>query len=39
MINTYIKQLVEYGVDNGLLESCDRIYTTNILMEILKMHA
>lgn len=37
MIYTYIKQLVEYGIDNGLLEPCDRVYTTNILLEILKM--
>lgn len=39
MIHTYIKQLVEYGIDNGLMESCDRIYTTNILLDILKMDA
>lgn len=39
MIHTYIKQLVEYGVDNGLLEPCDRIYTTNLLLDILKMDA
>ena len=39
MIYAYIKQLVEYGIDNGLLEPCDRIYTTNILLEILKMDA
>ena len=39
MIHTYIKQLVEYGIDNGLLESCDRIYTTNILLDMLEMDA
>lgn len=39
MIHTYIKQLVEYGIDNGLLEPCDRIYTTNILLDMLKMDA
>lgn len=39
MIHTYIKQLVEYGIDNGLLEPCDRIYTTNMLLGILQMDA
>lgn len=39
MIHIYIKQLVEYGVDNGLLEPCDRIYTTNILLDMLEMDA
>lgn len=39
MIHIYIKQLVEYGIDNGLLEPCDRIYTTNILLDMLKMDA
>lgn len=37
MICTYIKQLVEYGIDNALLESCDRIYTTNILLNMLEL--
>lgn len=35
MINTYIKQLVEYGIDNSLIEEEDRIYTTNIILEML----
>ena len=39
MIHTYIKQLVAYGTDNGLLEPCDRIYTTNMLLGILQMDA
>ncbi len=37
MINTYIKQLVEYGVTNKLIEEEDRIYTTNIILEMLKL--
>lgn len=39
MIHIYIKQLVVYGIDNGLLEPCDRIYTTNILLDMLEMDA
>lgn len=37
MINTYIKQLVEYGITNKLIEEEDRIYTTNIILEMLKL--
>jgi UDPglucose--hexose-1-phosphate uridylyltransferase len=37
MINTYIKQLVEYGVANELIEEADKIYTTNIILEMLKL--
>ncbi len=37
MINMYIKQLVEYGVANKLIEEEDRIYTTNIILEMLKL--
>ena len=29
MIDTNIKQLVEYGIANELIEEEDRIYTTN----------
>ena len=35
MINTYITELVNYSIDNGLIESCDRIYATNRLLELL----
>lgn len=37
MINAYIKQLVEYGVANKLIEEEDRIYTTNVILEMLKL--
>lgn len=37
MINTYIKQLVMYGLENGLLEQDDEIYTTNSLLSKLKL--
>ncbi|MCM1272682.1 MAG: UDP-glucose--hexose-1-phosphate uridylyltransferase [Clostridium sp.] len=37
MINTYIKQLVRYGLENGLLKQEDEIYTTNMLLAKLKL--
>ncbi|MBQ0078792.1 MAG: UDP-glucose--hexose-1-phosphate uridylyltransferase [Eubacterium sp.] len=37
MINTYIKQLVEYGIAHNLLGREDDIYTTNVLLDILKL--
>ncbi len=37
MVNTYIKQLVMYGLENGLLEQDDEIYTTNSLLSKLKL--
>ena len=36
MIHTYIKQLVEYGIEKGLLEPCDSVYTTNLLLDMLE---
>ena len=35
MIDTNIKQLVEYGIANELIEEEDRIYTTNTILEML----
>ena len=37
MINQYIAALVKYGLDCGLLEPADEIYTTNIILEVLKL--
>ncbi len=37
MINTYIAQLVNYGVKNSLIEEEDRIYITNRLIEALEL--
>ena len=31
-----IKKLVEYGIQTGLTPECERIYTTNLLLEIFK---
>ena len=39
MIDTNIKQLVEYGIANELIEEEDRIYTTNTILEMLKSWA
>ena len=36
MIDTNIKQLVEYGIANELIEEEDRRYTTNTILEMLK---
>ena len=29
-----IKKLVQYGIDTGLVPECERIYTTNMLLEV-----
>lgn len=36
MLSNYIKQLVEYGIQTGLTPECERIYTTNLLLELFK---
>ncbi len=37
MINKSIKKLVSYGIECGLIEECDAIYTTNRILEILNL--
>ena len=37
MINTYIKKLVCYGLEKGLLNERDAVFTTNCILEILKL--
>ena len=37
MINTYILELVNYGIRSGLVEEADRLYTTNRLAELLDL--
>lgn len=34
-----IKELVEYGIKNGLMEEGDRIYVTNMILDLLHMGA
>lgn len=36
MLFENIKKLVEYGIQTGLTPECERIYTTNLLLEIFK---
>lgn len=37
MVNEAIKGLVEYGIHTGLIHEEDRIYTTNQILELLKL--
>ena len=34
MLSKFIKELVQYAVDTGLTPECERIYTTNLLLDI-----
>ncbi len=34
MLSKYIKYLVEYGIQTGLTPECERIYTTNLLLDL-----
>ena len=34
MLSENIKKLVEYGIRTGLTPECERIYTTNLLLEL-----
>ena len=36
MLQESIKKLVQYGIDKGLTPECERIYTTNLLLECMK---
>ena len=35
MINTYITELVNYGIKNGLIDELDRVYSVNKLIELM----
>ena len=37
MINTYIKSLINYGAECGLIPESDKIYTTNLILDALDM--
>ena len=37
MINTYISALSQYAVDRGLIEENERIYSINMLLDVLKL--
>lgn len=34
MLSENIKKLVQYGIDSGLMPECERIYATNLLLEM-----
>ncbi|MBR4708126.1 MAG: UDP-glucose--hexose-1-phosphate uridylyltransferase [Pseudobutyrivibrio sp.] len=36
MLQESIKKLVQYGIDKGLTPECERIYTTNLILECMK---
>lgn len=36
MLSKYIKQLVQYGIDTGITPESERIYTTNLLLELFR---
>lgn len=35
MVSEAIKKLVEYGIRTGLVPECERVYTTNILLDVM----
>ena len=37
MINTYITELVNYGISNGLADELDRVYAINRLAELFEL--
>ena len=37
MINTYITELVNYGIRNGLIDELDRVYSINKLVELMEL--
>ena len=36
MVDSYIKALVSYAAENGMIEECDKIYCTNLINAMLK---
>ncbi len=36
MVSTYINALVDYGIRAGLTPECERIYTTNLLLDLMQ---
>lgn len=36
MLSKSIKKLVQYGIDTGLTPECERIYTTNLLLDLFR---
>lgn len=38
MINPCIASLVQYDLNTGMIEECDKTYITNAILETLRMH-
>ena len=38
MINTYIKQLINYGLTSGLIPPADEVFCTNRILEVLGLY-
>ena len=36
-VNIYLSSLVQYGLRTGLIETCDRIYITNRLLQVMQL--
>ena len=36
MLQESIKKLVQYGIEKGLTPECERIYTTNLILDVFK---
>lgn len=36
MLNENIKKLVEYGIQTGLIPETERVYTTNLLLDMFR---
>ena len=38
MLSEQIAALVQYGIDTGLTPECEKIYTTNLLLDLFQEH-
>ena len=38
-VHTYLASLVQYGINTGLIEECDRVYMTNQLLQVMGLDA
>ena len=36
MLSEMIQRLVQYGIDTGLTPECEKIYTTNLLLDVMQ---
>ena len=38
-VNVYISALIQYGLNKGLFDPCDRIYMTNQILEVMQLNS